>query len=82
MKGIWHVLTVSVMNNDGSAECWILVHSKSVLFPGVYPQRSSNHSVYLKHAWEAMSDGYQTDVIYTDYSADFQGINRPLHLHK
>ena len=42
----------------------------------------SNLSVYLRHAWEAMSDGYQTDVIYTDYSAAFQSVNHALLIHK
>ena len=51
---------------------------------GFIPRRScsTNLSVYLKHAWEAMSDGYQTDVIYTDYSAAFQSVNHSLLIHK
>ena len=40
---------------------------------GFIPRRScsTNLSVYLKYAWETISDGYQTDAIYTDYSAAF-----------
>ena len=43
---------------------------------------STNLSVYLKHAWEAISEGYQTDAIYTDYSAAFQSVNHTLLIHK
>ena len=41
---------------------------------GFMLQRScaTNLAVYLRSAWEAISDGYQTDAIYTDYSAAFQ----------
>ena len=51
---------------------------------GFIPRRSctTNLTIYLKHAWEAMSDGYQTDVIYTDYSAAFQSVNHALLIHK
>ena len=43
---------------------------------------STNLSVYLKHAWEAISEGYQTDAIYTVYSAAFQSVNHTLLIHK
>ena len=51
---------------------------------GFIPRRSccTNLSVYLKHAWEAISDGYQTDAIYTDFSAAFQSVNHALLTHK
>ena len=51
---------------------------------GFIPRRScsTNLSVYLKHAWEAISDGYQTDVIYTDYTSAFQSVNHALLIHK
>ena len=51
---------------------------------GFVPRRSctTNLSIYLKHAWEAMSDGHQTDVIYTDYSAAFQSVKHALLIHK
>ena len=41
---------------------------------GFMPQRScaTNLDVYLRSAWEVISDGYQTDAIYTDYPASFQ----------
>ena len=32
--------------------------------------------------WEAISGGYQTDTIYTDYSAAFQSVNHTLISHK
>ena len=51
---------------------------------GFVPKRScvTNLATYLKHAWEAISDGYQTDAIYTDYSAAFQSVNHSLIIHK
>ena len=51
---------------------------------GFIPKRScvTNLATYLKHAWEAISDGYQTDAIYTDYSAAFQSVNHALIIHK
>ena len=62
-------------------------HVKPVLCPeqhGFIPKRSciSNLSVYLHSAWEAISDGYQTDAIYTDDSAAFQSVNHALVIHK
>ena len=51
---------------------------------GFIPRRSccTNLSVYLKHAWEVISDGYQKDAIYTDFSAAFQSVNHALLTHK
>ena len=51
---------------------------------GFIPRRScaTNLAVYLKSAWEAISDGYQTDAIYTDFSAAFQSVNHTLLVHK
>ena len=48
------------------------------------PRRScfTNLAVYLQSAWEAISDGHQTDAIYTDYSATFQSVNHSLLIHK
>ena len=62
-------------------------HVESVLSQhqhGFIPGRScvTNLSIYLKYAWEAISDGYQTDAIYTDYSAAFQSVNHALLTHK
>ena len=42
----------------------------------------TNLATYLHHAWLSMSEGYQTDVIYTDFSAAFQSVNHKLLLHK
>ena len=51
---------------------------------GFIPRRScvTNLAVYLQSAWEAISDGYQTDAIYTDFSAAFQSVNHSLLIHK
>ena len=51
---------------------------------GFVPGRSctSNLAVFLTSAWEAMSEGYQTDVIYTDFSAAFQSVDHRLLIHK
>ena len=51
---------------------------------GFIPNRSciSNLAVFMHSAWEAISDGYQTDAIYTDYSAAFQSVNHTLIIHK
>ena len=42
----------------------------------------TNLAVYLQASWEAILDGYQTDAIYTDYSAAFQSVNHTLLIHK
>ena len=62
-------------------------HVKPVLCEqqhGFIPKRSciSNLAVYLHSAWGAISGGYQTDAIYTDYSAAFQSVNHALVVHK
>lgn len=65
----------------------LLHHVAPVMSPhqhGFIPKRScsTNLSTYLKYAWDAMSDGYQIDAIYTDYSAAFQSVNHALLIHK
>ena len=42
----------------------------------------TNLAVFLQSAWEAISDGCQTDAIYTDYLAVFQNVNHSLLIHK
>ena len=51
---------------------------------GFMPQRScvTNIAIYLRSAWEVISDGCRTDAIYTDYSAAFQSVNHTLLTHK
>ena len=51
---------------------------------GFVPGRSctSNLAVFLTSAWEAMSEGYQMDAIYTDFSAAFQSVNHQYLIHK
>lgn len=39
-------------------------------------------SVFLISAWEATSNGHQTNAIYTDLLAGFQGVNHRLLVHK
>ena len=65
----------------------LFCHVSPALSPqqhGFIPRRSctTNLSIYLEHAWGALSDGYQTDAIYTDYSAAFQSVNHALLIHK
>ena len=65
----------------------ILSHVSPVLTPfqhGFVPRRScdTNLACLLKTAWESISSGHQTDIIYTDYSAAFQSVNHKLLLHK
>ena len=43
---------------------------------------TTNLAVYLRHAWMSVSEGCQTDVVYTDFSAAFQSVNHKLLLHK
>ena len=64
-----------------------LSHVSPVLTPfqhGFVPRRScdTNLACLLKTAWESISSGHQTDIIYTDYSAAFQSVNHKLLLHK
>ena len=51
---------------------------------GFLPGRScvTNLTTYLHTAWCSISDGCQTDSIYTDFSATFQSVNHKLLLHK
>lgn len=42
----------------------------------------TNLAAYLRSALVSMSEGCQTDVIYTDFSAAFQSVNHKLLLHK
>ena len=51
---------------------------------GFVPRRScaTNLATFLSTAWEAISDGYQTDAIYTDYTAAFQSVNHRLIMYK
>ena len=37
---------------------------------------------HTKSVWEAISSGYQTDAIHTDYSTVFQSVNHSLLIHK
>ena len=65
----------------------LLSHVQPVLTPkqhGFVPRRScdTNLASLLKTAWESISSGHQTDVIYTDYSAAFQSVNHKLLIHK
>ena len=51
---------------------------------GFLPNRSylSNLSVFLKHSWDPIQAGAQTDSIYTDYSSAFTSVNHILLIHK
>lgn len=51
---------------------------------GFLPRRScdTNLATYLHHAWSSMSDGCQTDAIYTDFSSAFQSVNHKLLVFK
>ena len=51
---------------------------------GFLPHRScvTNLAAYLHHAWASISDGRQTDTIYTDFSAAFQSVNHQLLIYK
>ena len=67
--------------------CYLLYHVPPVLSSaqhGFLPRRScvTNLATYLEHAWTSMSDGCQTDAVYTDFSAAFQPVNHDLLLHK
>ena len=65
----------------------LLAHVRPTLTPkqhGFVPCRScdTNLATLLKTAWESLSSGHQTDVIYTDYSAAFQSVNHKLLIYK
>ena len=51
---------------------------------GFLPRRScvSNLSCFLRHGWDSIQRGAQTDAIYTDYSSAFTSVNHALLLHK
>ena len=51
---------------------------------GFLPRRScvTNLATYLHHAWTSMSDGCQTDAVYTDFSAAFQSVSHRLLIFK
>ena len=51
---------------------------------GFLPHRScvTNLATYLHHAWASISDGRQTDTIYTDFSAALQFVNHQLLIYK
>ena len=51
---------------------------------GFIPRRSfsTNLCAYLKHAWEVLSEKYQIDTIYTEYSSAFQNVNHTLINYK
>ena len=65
----------------------LLRHAAPVLSSaqhGFLPGRSciTNLTTYLHSAWGSISDGCQTDAIYTDFSAAFQSVNHKLLLFK
>ena len=65
----------------------LLIHCSKSLPPsqhGFLPNRScvSNLSTFLKHSWDSIQDGAQTDSIYTDYSSAFTSVNHTLLIHK
>ena len=65
----------------------LMRHVSPVISPaqhGFLPRRScnTNLSCLVKQLWDSISDGLQTDVIYTDYSSAFTSVNHPLLLHK
>ena len=64
-----------------------IVHTAPVLCKeqhGFVPRRSctSNLAVFLTRAWQVISEGYQTDTVYTDFSAAFQSVNHAYLIHK
>ena len=65
----------------------LLAHALRVLPQsqhGFLPRRScvTNLACLLKHGWGSISEGSQTDIIYTDYSSAFTSVNHRLLLHK
>ena len=65
----------------------LLRHAAPVLSSaqhGFLPGRSciTNLTTYLHSAWGSISDGCQTDAIYTDFSSAFQSVNHKLLLFK
>ena len=58
----------------------LLAHCLPALPPsqhGFLPHRScvSNLSVFLRHCWDSIQSGSQTDSIFTEYSAAFTSVN-------
>ena len=65
----------------------LLAHVQPVLSQhqhGFVPRRScdTNLAILLKSAWDSITSGHQTDIIYTDYSAAFQSVNHKLLIYK
>ena len=65
----------------------LLAHVKPVISSaqhGFVARRScaTNLASYLYTAWESISQGFQTDCVYTDYTAAFQSVHHPLLMHK
>ena len=65
----------------------LITHVRPVLANqqhGFMPSRScvTNLGTMLGVAWENISAGSQTDIIYTDYSSAFQSVNHKLLVHK
>ena len=51
---------------------------------GFLPKRScvTNLACFLDHCWDSLTDGSQTDAIYTDYSSAFTSVNHRILLLK
>ena len=65
----------------------LMRHVSPVISPaqhGFLPRRScnTNLSCLVKQLWDSISDGLQTDVIYTDFSSAFTSVNHSPLLHK
>ena len=65
----------------------LLAHCRPVLplnQHGFLPNRScvTNLTCFLNDAWDAIAEGKQTDVIYTDFSSAFTSVNHKLLLFK
>ena len=65
----------------------LMHHVSPVLSPaqhGFLPRRSctTNLACLVKHVWDSIAAGVQTDVIYTDFSSAFTSVNHSLLLHK
>ena len=56
----------------------------SPLQHGFFPNRScaTNLASFLSHGWTAISNKYQLDTVYTDFSSAFQSVNHSLLLYK
>ena len=51
---------------------------------GFLPRRScvTNLACFLDHCWSSLTEGSQTDAIYTDYSSAFTSVSHKLLVHK